>query len=183
MKKSIIYLFLVIVTALVVSCSNNNKGELLTERIQYDVTIKSPEVDLAWFVQNLEGPKREKLITAVMETARGGKFKIYDVMSNKPMTNEEVLEVGTRTDILTLQRHYEPYEDYDTIIKRELQLSDISRMRFLEEWYMNEKNGYITKKVIAICPLAESYTESGELRGYHPLFWISYVKDFPLENK
>ena len=182
MKKSIIYLFLVIVTGLVVSCSND-KGELLTERIQYDVTIKTPEVELAWFVQNLEGPNREKLIQAVMETARSGKFKIYDVMSNRLMTNEEVLAVGTRTDILTLQRQYEPYEDYDTILKRELQLSDISRMRFLEEWYMNEKNGHITKKVIAICPLAESYTETGELRGYHPLFWISYVKNFPLEGK
>ena len=182
MKKLTIYSLFIVLAAMAISCSNG-KGALLTERIQYDVTIKSPEVDLAWFVQNLEGPKREKMIQAVIETARSGKFKIYDVMSNKLMTNEDVLEVGTRTDILTLQRQYEPYEDYDTILKRELQLSDISRMRFLEEWYMNEKDGFITKKVIAICPMAESYTETGELRGYHPLFWISYVKDFPLEGK
>ena len=182
MKKLIIYPFLLVLVALVVSCSNG-KGELLSERIQYDVTIKTPEVDLAWFVQNLEGPKREKLIDALLETARSGKFKIYDVMTNKLMTNQEVLEVGTRTNLLILQRPYEPYEDYDTIVKRELQLSDISRMRFLEEWYMNEKNGFITKKVIAICPLLESYTETGELRGYQPLFWISYVKDFPLAGK
>ena len=182
MKKLFIFPLFVLLAAFVVSCSND-KGELLTERIQYDVSIKSPEVDLAWFVQNLEGLKREKLIHAVMDAARSGKFKVYDVMSNKPLTTDEILAVGTRTNMLTLQRPYEPYENYDTIIKHELQLSDVSRMRFLEEWYMNEKNGFVTKKVIAICPLVASYTETGELRGYQPLFWISYVKDFPLEGK
>ena len=182
MKNPLIYPLLIVFAAIVVSCSNG-KGELLTERIQYDVTIKSPEADLAWFVQNLEGPKREKLIQSIMDAARGGKFKVYDVMTNKPMTTEEALAVGTRSNMLTLQRPYEPYENYDTIITRELQLSDISRMRFLEEWYMNEKSGLITKKVIAICPVVESYTEAGELRGYQPLFWISYVKNFPLANK
>ena len=182
MKKLFISPVFILLTVLIVSCSSG-KGELLTERIQYDVTIKSPEVDLAWFVQNLEGPKREKLVQSVMNSARSGKFKVYDVMSNKLMSDEEVLAVGTRSNMLTLQRDYEPYENYDTIIKHELRLSDISRMRFLEEWYMNEKDGFVTKKVIAICPVIESYTESGELRGYQPLFWISYVKDFPLEGK
>ena len=182
MKNLIMYPLFVLLATLVISCSNS-KGELLTERIQYDVTIKLPEVDLAWFVQNLEGPKREKLIQSVMDAARSGKFKVYDVMSNKLMTTDEILAVGTRTDILTLQRNYEPYENYDTILKHELRLSDISRMRFLEEWNLNEKDGFVTKKVIAICPLVESYTEGGELRGYQPLFWISYVKNFPLAGK
>ncbi len=182
MKNLFIFPLFILLAALIVSCSNG-KGEVLTERIQYDVTIKSPEVDLAWFVQNLEGPKREKLVQSIMDAARSGKFKVYDVMSNKRMSDEEVLAVGTRSNMLTLQRNYEPYENYDTIIKHELRLSDISRMRFLEEWYLNGKDGFVTKKVIAICPLVESYTETGELRGYQPLFWISYVKDFPLEGK
>ena len=182
MKKLIIYPLFAVLALIFISCSSNN-GELLTERSQYGVSIKSPEVDLAWFVQNLEGLKREKLIYAVVEAARSGKFEVYDVMSNKLMTAEDVLAVGTRTNMLTLQRPYDPYDNYDTIVKQELQLSDISRMRFLEEWYMNEENGFVTKKVIAICPLLESYTETGELRGYQPLFWISYVKDFPLAGK
>ena len=182
MKKIFFVSSLLCSALLWVSCSSG-KGELLTERIQYDVNIKSPEVDLAWYVQNLEGPKRENFIQAVMDAARGGKLKVYDVMSNKPLTPEDVLAVGSRTSVLTLQRPYEPYESYDTIIKSELQRSDITRMRFLEEWYMNRKDGFITKKVIAICPLVESYTETGELRGYMPLFWLSYVKDFPLEDR
>lgn len=182
MKNLSVFIFSVLAILLVTACGNK-KGELLTERIQYDVTIKTPEADLEWWVQNLEGPKREKLVQSIINTANSGKLKIFDVMTNKQMTVAELKERSVRTELLTLQRSYAPYENYDTLVKRELQLSDISRLRFLEEWYLNEDNGFITKKVIAICPLVESYTESGELRGYNPLFWLSFEKKFPLEAK
>lgn len=180
MKTSLV---LVAISLIFTTSCVHKKGDLLTERIQYDVTIKTPEVDLDWWVQNLEGPKREKLIQSLITTANAGKLKIYDVMSNKQMTVQELKERSVRTELLTLQRPYAPYENYDTVVKRELQLSDISRLRFLEEWYLNEETGFITKKVIAICPLVESYTETGELRGYNPLFWLSFEKKFPLEAK
>ncbi|NTW24424.1 MAG: hypothetical protein HGA37_06980 [Lentimicrobium sp.] len=180
--KSKISLVLVVIS-LILTTSCGKKGELLTERVQYDVTIKTPEVDLDWWVQNLEGPKREKLVQSIINSANAGKLKIYDVMSNKLIPVEELKARSTRTELLTLQRSYAPYENYDTVVKRELQLSDISRLRFLEEWYLNEETGFITKKVIAICPLVESYTEQGELRGYNPLFWLSFEKKFPLEAK
>jgi hypothetical protein len=181
--KKMLFAGLLFGSVLVFISCGSGKGDKLTERIQYDVTIKTPEVDLAWWVQNLEGPNREKFVQAVIQSARTGKVKVYDVISNKQLSPEEVLATGTRTDLLTLQRPYEPYENYDSIVTRELQLSDITRVRFLEEWYLNEDNGLITKKVIAICPLVESYTETGEMRGYRPLFWLSYVKKFPLEIK
>jgi hypothetical protein len=181
-KKNIAMKQLAFITLILflVSCGRK-EGEMLTERIQYDVTIKSPETDLAWWVQNLEGPKREKFVKALMESARAGKVKVYDVMSNQPLTAEEVGTKGTKTELLTFQRPYEPYEIYDTLVTRELQLSDISRVRFLEQWQINPENGKIHKEVLAICPLVESYTETGELRGYMPLFWLSYQKNFPLE--
>lgn len=182
MKKASL-LLLEILSVLIFTSCGGKKGELLTERIQYDVTIKTPEVDLEWWVQNLEGPKREKLVQSIINTANAGKLKIYDVMTNKEMTVQELKERSARTELLTLQRSFAPYENYDTLVKRELQLSDITRLRFLEEWYLNRETGFITKKVIAICPLVESYTETGELRGYNPLFWLSYQKKFPLEAK
>ncbi|MBW6491519.1 MAG: hypothetical protein K0B15_10045 [Lentimicrobium sp.] len=182
MKKILFLAILLMLGTLMFSCWGK-KGSLLTERIQYDVPIKTPEVDLAWYVQNLEGPNREKFIQAVIQSAQSGKLKVYDVMSNKQLSAADVLAAGTRTELLTLQRPYEPFENFDTIVTRELQLSDITRVRFLEEWYMNEDNGRITKKVIAMCPLVESYTEEGQMRGYQPLFWMSYVKRFPLEVK
>ncbi|MBV2246490.1 MAG: hypothetical protein KUL83_04955 [Lentimicrobium sp.] len=182
MKKNILILAGIVMLFLMFSCGSG-KGDKLTERIQYDVTIKSPEQNLEWWVQNLEGPKREKLVQAIINSARSGKVKVYDVMSNKELDEQQIKAQGTRTELLTLQRPQEPYEEYDTVIRRELQLSDITRLRFLEQWYLNEGNGKITKEVLAICPLVESYTEEGTYRGHQPLFWISYNKKFPLETR
>jgi len=182
MKKVLISLLPVLSIFILYSCGSK-KGELLTGRIQYDVTIKTPEVDLEWWIQNLEGPKREKLVQSIIRSAEAGKLKIFDVMSNKQMTVAELKERTVRNELLTLQRPNAPFENYDTIVKSELQLSDITRLRFLEEWYLNEESGAVTKKVIAICPLVESYTETGEMRGYNPLFWLSFEKNFPLEAK
>jgi len=174
---------LALLSILIVTSCGDKKGDLLTERIQYDVPVKTPELDLEWWVQNLEGPKREKLVQAIITSANAGKLKIYDVMTNKPMTIAELKERSIRMELITVQRSFPPYENYDSIVKREIQLSDISRLRFLEEWYLNEKTGAITKKVLAVCPLVESYTETGELRGFNPLFWLSFEKKFILEAK
>lgn len=181
MKTGNLLYLLILIGLTLTSCGK--KGSVLTERIQYDVTITSPERDLEWWVQNLDNNKRVDLVKAVMEAARSGKYKVYDVMTNQELTPEEIEKRGMRRELMTLQRDYPPYEQFDTLVVNKIELSDISRMRFLEEWYLNEDNGKVTKKVLAMCPMLESYTESGELRGHLPLFWISYEKRFPLANK
>ncbi|HLN53806.1 MAG TPA: hypothetical protein VK212_08865 [Lentimicrobium sp.] len=174
---------LILGIALITSSCGRDKGEVLTERIQYDVTIISPEKDLEWWVQNLESNKREKFIKTIMNASKSGEHKIYDVLTHKELTAEEIAQRGKRRELMTLQRENPPYEEYDTLVINDIELSDISKVRFLEEWYLNEETGLITKKVIAVCPMLESYTETGELRGHLPLFWISFVKKFPLANE
>lgn len=174
--------FLMLTSILLTSCGGR-KGELLTQRIQYDVTISSPEKDLEWWVQNLESFKREQLVNSIITAAKSGKNKVYDVMTYKELSAEEIKDRGTRTNVLSKQREYPPYESYDTLVTSELQLSDITKVRFLEEWYLDEESGMVTKKTLAICPMLESYTETGELRGHLPLYWISFVKKFPLATK
>ncbi|HLO91038.1 MAG: hypothetical protein ACM3ME_07530 [Chloroflexota bacterium] len=179
MKKSA-FLFFSLVTIFFTTSCTNRKGKILTERIQYDVTIISPEKDLEWWVQNLENNKREQLVKTIMEQSKSGKHKVYDVISFKELTPKEIEERSQQRKLMTLQRDYAPYEEYDTLVINNIELSDISKVRFLEEWYLNEESGLITKKVLAICPMLESYTESGEFRGHLPLYWISFEKKFPL---
>ncbi len=176
------YIGLLFVITLFTSSCSENKGEKLTDRIQYDVTIISPEKDLEWWVQNLESNKREKLVKSIIEASRSGEHKVYDVITHQQLTPEEIAAKSKRKELMTLQRDYPPYEEFDTLVINNIELSDISKVRFLEEWYLNEKTGLVTKKVIAICPMLESYTEEGEFRGHLPLYWISFVKKFPLEN-
>jgi hypothetical protein len=46
---------------------------------------------------------------------------------------------------------------------------------------MNDKTLAFTKKVAGICPLVERRTDSGELRGYKPLFWVFFDDKYPAE--
>lgn len=182
MKRTGIIAFFTALIIASISCGRN-RGEILTERIQYDVTIISPEQDLEWWVQNLENNKREKLVKSIIDASKLGEHKVYDVITNKELTTDEITERSRRKQLMTLQRSYAPYEEYDTLVINDMELSDISKVRFLEEWYLNEETGLVTKKVIAICPMLESYTEAGELRGHLPLYWISFAKKFPLAKE
>ncbi|HOW25161.1 MAG TPA: hypothetical protein PK711_05775 [Bacteroidales bacterium] len=165
---------------LMISCHRQDQyqGTLITDRIQYDVDIKSPDPDFDWWVQNIEGSKREVFIRRVMDAAYEGKVRTFSYF-NEPLTPEQVKEIGFQADTLTFQRSTPPYEFYDTVVERRINLQDITRFRFLEEWYMDPESFMISKKVIGIAPVLRRYTESGELMGYMPLFWIYFDENYP----
>ncbi|MHC1706226.1 MAG: hypothetical protein AB9842_01760 [Bacteroidales bacterium] len=167
------------VLMIAVSCGKKKEGlKLITERIQYDVTIKSPDPDYDWWVQNLEGPTRESFVKDILNSAYSGKLKAYDIF-HKPLTVNDVKAIGNRSDTITGTSPYPPYNDTVMVIKQELDLQHITRVRFLEEWRMDETSLQFEKKILGISPIIESYDEQGNLRGYMPLFWVYIDKDYP----
>jgi len=175
--------FWVIITFFSCKKSNNNseaKGKLLTERIQYDVLIKTPDTELDWWVQNIEGSKRQSVVNKFIELAYSGKYKIYDYF-NTPITSEELKKNLNYEEKLTLQRNVSPYELYDTVIKHELDIKKITKLRFLEEWYLNEKNLSFEKKVVGIMPMREYFKDS--VMYYSPLFWLYFDPSYPEKLK
>lgn len=171
--------YLLLMIPFLFSCGK--KGEekkLVTERIQYDVTIKSPDPDFDWWVQNLEGSKREAFIKNILNAAYSGKLKAYDIFHN-PLSVNDVKAIGNRADTVTGTSPNPPYNDTVMVLTQELDLQRITRVRFLEEWRMDENTLEFDKKVLGISPIIESYAENGELRGYMPLFWVYLDKDYP----
>ncbi len=163
----------------VISCRHSEKDLfVVTDRIQYDVDIKSPDPDFDWWVQNIEGSRREVFIRQVMEAAYAGKVRAYSYF-NEPLTPQQVKEIGFRADTLTFQRAEPPYDFYDTIVEQRINLQDITRFRFLEAWYMDPASCAVSKKVIGMAPIIRNYGETGELRGYMPLFWIYFDENYP----
>ena len=154
---------------------------MITKRIQYDVTIVSPDPEYDWWVQNIEGSDREKLVKNILQAAGQGKVNVYDFFSLKPLTGNDVKAILSRKDTVSIESSLPPYDLVDTIISREVRLSDITRIRFLEEWKMDENALIFEKKVNGICPLVEVFTETGELKGYKPLFWIFLDDRYPKE--
>ncbi|MBP6977685.1 MAG: hypothetical protein PHD61_00510 [Bacteroidales bacterium] len=163
----------------ILSCRHEQKDRILvTDRIQYDVDIKTPDPDYDWWVQNIEGSKREVFIRKVMDAAYQGKVRTYSYF-NEPLSPQQVREIGFRSDTLTFQRAEPPYNFYDTIVEERIHLQDITRFRFLEEWYMDPKTLVISKRVIGVAPIIRNYDQNGELRGYMPLFWIYFDENYP----
>jgi hypothetical protein len=155
---------------LIFSCSTG-KEEIITERIVYDVCIKNTDPNADWWDNSLPGPYRDKLISRMMEDATSGKVAVFSGIGKK-LTIAEIKNMGTETISATFQRADPPYDSYDTIIRQELDLRNVTRIRFLEEWRFDNKNHLIGKKILGMAPMTESYDSDGNLRGYEALFWI-----------
>ena len=178
MMRTLVFL-LILWTLSLLSCQQKTaSGEVITQRIQYDVDIKSPDADMDWWVQNLEGAQREALVRKILESTYAGEVRTWDVFHHE-MQAEQVKAIGNRTDTITIQRPSPPYELYDTVLSKTLNISEISRIRFLEEWYLDPASLEIEKKVIGLCPMLESYGPDGNLRGYMPMFWVYFDPKYP----
>jgi hypothetical protein len=182
MKRNLQLLFLGAALLASWSCKRSDKDSLtlITDRIQYDVMLKNADSTADWWVQNMDGRGREAFIKLIMEKAYSGKYKTYNFFTLSSITAEQAKAIGNHTDTLSLQRSTPPYDMHDTIVKNELRMSDILKIRFLEAWYWNENTYRMEKVIQGICPMLENYTETGEFRGYQPLFWIALTDTFPL---
>jgi hypothetical protein len=176
-------LIAILIAALLASwgCGRDKKDSriLLTDRIQYDVSLKNSDSTADWWVQNMDGRGRDVFVKMILEKAYSGKYKTFDYFTHTPLSTEQAKAVGNRSDTLSIQRATPPYDLHDTVIKSELRTGDILKVRFLEAWYWNEDTKHIEKEVMGICPLLENYTSTGEFRGNQPLFWISLSDKFP----
>ena len=160
---------------------NENK-EAVSERIRYDVNIINPANSREWWIENIETSKRDKFINLLLDAGTSGKFKTYGYY-NDPVSSEELKKTFSRTDTLKKQKPYPPYDSYDTVVHNTINKKEITKIRFLEEWFYDNNSSSFTKKVKGINPIIRKYDEAtGEFRGKMPLFWIYSDKKYPLNQ-
>lgn len=178
--KQISILLLLSVVIMLVGCQQEDK-QVVTKKIQYDVNIKSPSPDYDWWIQNLVGPEREKLVNIIIDGAKAGKWQAYDYF-NEPINKIEVANIFSDTTVVTMMREVPPYKVFDTIIINNILKEDVLRLRFLEEWKMDPENLNFEKKVLGIAPIARRFDFNG-IERWQPLFWIYTDEDFIAELK
>jgi gliding motility-associated GldN-like protein len=174
MKYSL-YILFVAFAVIFVGCEQNT-DEIITEKIQYDVNIKSPDPEYDWWIQNLVGPQRDKLVSILVDGAKTGKWQAYDYFSN-PIDKYEVQAIFADTMIVTIMKKEPPYELFDTTIVYNILNEDIIRLRFLEEWKMNPENLNFEKRILGLAPVARRLDFNG-IERWQPLFWIYVDEDF-----
>ncbi len=168
MKK---LLFLLIIFQWIASgCNRHHEPMVVTERIQYDVPIKSPEPDYDWWIQNLVGPQREQIVNLILSGAKSGKYKTYDYFF-RPLSRGQVAAILSDTLVRKLRRETPPYELYDTVIITRIRNKDIVRLRFLEEWRTDPSTLQFEKVIKGVAPVARRIDQTGTVR-WQPLFWI-----------
>ncbi len=178
--KNIKYLLLLSLIAILLSCQNEEKFDVLTERIQYDVPVKNANVDDNWWVNNIVGPDREELVKGILEKAKNGEIQAYDYF-NELLTPDDVRKIGIDTTYKTVKRSTPPYDEYDTMMISKLEWGDITKLRFLEEWKIDKNTFEIKKEVIGIAPV--KMVELGGMFYTMPLFWIYLDKNYPARLK
>jgi hypothetical protein len=174
MKYSLLFLLL---TLFLVSCTTKKEvGGIVVDRIQYDVRVNNKNPDLNWWVNNIEGSARESLLSTIYDQARSGKVDAYDYFYEK-LTLEEVANIGTDTIYQTLMRTTEPYDEYDTMVIERISYRDITLIRFMEEWIVDDETLEVKKNVVGMAPVYE--------RGFanevytQVMFWVFFDKRYP----
>ena len=155
------------------------KYEVVTSLIQYDVPLKSDDPQLDWWVNNIEGSRREPFIKRIMNAASSGQFRVYDYFNNQ-LTSEQINAIGSDTVYQTLVREFPPYEEYDTMLVFTTDYRDIMKVRFLEEWTWDPESLDLKKRIIGIAPLASQAMGNQTYNRF--LFWIYLDKGYPAPN-
>ncbi len=171
--KHILFSLLIIIF---VSCRQENNDRVITKKIQYDVNIKSPDPEWDWWIQNIVGPDREKLVDMIMDGALSGKFQAYDYFGDS-ISPEAIRAMLTDTIYFTYKESEPPYDEFDTAVILRITRDDILRIRFMEEWSINPETMEFHKKVLGLGPVAHRIDIQGNER-WQPLFWIPADKNF-----
>jgi hypothetical protein len=159
-----------LIQGVVTSCSRQ-KPEVLATRIQYDVPVQNNDPQLDWWINNLEGSKRDPFIKRVIEAAEKGDVKTFDYFNN-PLTPAQVKASFSDTVYQTFARNYPPYEEYDTMIILTLDYRNIQKIRFLEEWRWDPENLTMQKEILGFGPLIQKEVAGATFNQL--LFWIMF---------
>jgi gliding motility associated protien GldN len=90
------------------------------------------------------------------------------------MTPAEFSNSLVKMDTLRLTRNYEPYEEYDTVIPKIFNPSEVYLIRVKEDWFFDKQRSVMDVRIIGLCPIKEEMDDNGEFKGYKPLFWVYF---------
>ena len=109
---------------------------------------------------------------------------IFDDEFTMPMTKEEIQKLLVVWDSTHQSEDVNnPGQMINTPVKTEIAASNIRQYWIKEDWFFDKQRSVMEARIIGICPLAEKISESGEVVGVRPLFWIYFPDARPFLSK
>jgi hypothetical protein len=133
------------------SKSDSVQAYCVADTIIYDVVIRNTNPYDTWIEKSLGRLKHDKLIDSIFSLVYEQGVKAYDYFSGEELTSKQI---HSRENEKGFSREH------------------IGKIQFTEAWYFNNKTRTLKKEVISIALGYELYGDSGELRGYKPVFKV-----------
>lgn len=170
MKELIVSILSISLCLLMQSCSKNDstaKGEEWVELVESKTILVKPEGwdDDYWneVNKNVQSIKIfNTLVNAVME----GKLKAYNILTDEPLSIEDVKNAIENAQ-LNENGEYQSHE---------VTYYDLSTIRTREQWFFDEKEFQLEKKVSRIDLLIKKLNFEGEYIGDKALFYVHLNK-------
>jgi gliding motility associated protien GldN len=100
---------------------------------------------------------------------------VFDDEFRSPMSKAEVSSLLVSWDSLNQVEDVNNPGTYITVpLKKEITGMNIRQYWIKEDWFFDKQRSVMDFRIVGICPLAEKLSESGEVIGLKPLFWIYF---------
>ena len=124
---------------------------IIADTVIYDVVVKNPEPDDLWIEESLRNLNREALVDIIFNAVYRKELIPYEYFSNEAMSVGDIIELENSP---------------------EFSREKIGRIQFSEEWYFDEDNLRMEKRVNSLTFGYEVFDPQGNLRGYKPAFLV-----------
>jgi hypothetical protein len=129
--------------------SPNTGGLLVADTIIYDVLINNPDPEDTWADECLKYLNHSILVDSLFGLVYSGRIIAYDFFT------QERLKISDIKDIESVP---------------EFSRKQIGKIQFSEKWSLDPVNQLFNKEIISIVLGYELYDDSGNVRGYKPVF-------------
>lgn len=159
----------------IVACNSNPafQGEKI-ETVYSTVLIAPEEMDFGYEnIMEDDQSNREHLrdlAKSIIDQVKSGTLKAYStVIENQEISQKQLDEIWLKHDTIYVPDGF----NFNKVpVEEVFEISDITHLRFKENWYYDSNNNLISKEVVEVCPMTASFEENGDYRGKVPMFWI-----------
>lgn len=124
---------------------------IIADTVTYNVIVKNPEPEDTWTEKSLGRLKMDSFVEMIFEAIYSRELVPYDYYTNEAMSVREI-------------RRLEQNEEFSR--------ANIGQLQFTEEWYFDQENLRLEKRVNSITLGYEVYNLAGDLRGYKAAFKV-----------
>lgn len=119
---------------------------------------------------------KQPFVNILLKEASEGRLSAFigsDDSFQSPLSTNELNSLTYTIDTIYVT-DFDTEQERMTIVKNELNPSDIKRFRVKEVWLFDEETGSMQVRILGISPLREKYDDNGNFMFEYPMCWFYY---------